>query len=114
MIKHARTAIIAILIASSFLAGGAWAAAGEKLPDPATAGFAERLYRVDCGHSLANDESVWTPRRKRWEEHRVLVDLLADQAGKRMGALGYGCSPICLERPQRLVNAPQVDRLPSG
>lgn len=21
----------------------------------------DRLYRVDCGHSLANDESVWTP-----------------------------------------------------
>ena len=61
MIKRARAAIISILTASSFLAGGAWAAAGEKLPDPATAGFAEKLYRVDCGHSLANDESVWTP-----------------------------------------------------
>src|ERR1700712_4947857 len=24
-------------------------------------GFADRLYRLDCGHSLANDESVWTP-----------------------------------------------------
>jgi N-acyl homoserine lactone hydrolase len=22
---------------------------------------ADRLYRIDCGHSLANDESVWTP-----------------------------------------------------
>ncbi len=32
-----------------------------RLPDPAAAGFADRLYRLDGGHSLANDESVWTP-----------------------------------------------------
>jgi N-acyl homoserine lactone hydrolase len=32
-----------------------------KLPDPVSAGVAEKLYRLDCGHSLANDESVWTP-----------------------------------------------------
>jgi N-acyl homoserine lactone hydrolase len=62
MIKKTRTAIISILFASSFSIGGAWAAtADSKLPDPATAGFAEKLYRLDCGHSLANDESVWTP-----------------------------------------------------
>ena len=24
-------------------------------------GFVDRLYRLDCGHSFANDESVWTP-----------------------------------------------------
>jgi N-acyl homoserine lactone hydrolase len=35
--------------------------AGLQLPDPIKAGVAERLYRLDCGHSLANDESVWTP-----------------------------------------------------
>jgi N-acyl homoserine lactone hydrolase len=37
------------------------ATAGSKLPDPHSSGIAERLYRLDCGHSLANDESVWTP-----------------------------------------------------
>jgi N-acyl homoserine lactone hydrolase len=37
------------------------AAAGSKLPNPARAGFAARLYRLDGGHSRANDESVWTP-----------------------------------------------------
>ena len=31
------------------------------LPDPASAAVAEKLFRLDCGHSLANDESVWTP-----------------------------------------------------
>jgi glyoxylase-like metal-dependent hydrolase (beta-lactamase superfamily II) len=42
--------------------GGTRTATGESgLPAPATAGFAEKLYRLDCGHSLANDESVWTP-----------------------------------------------------
>ncbi|MGO9932239.1 MAG: N-acyl homoserine lactonase family protein [Steroidobacteraceae bacterium] len=33
----------------------------SNLPDPINAGVAEKLYRLDCGHSLANDESVWTP-----------------------------------------------------
>jgi N-acyl homoserine lactone hydrolase len=35
--------------------------ADQKLPNFVNAGVAERLYRLDCGHSLANDESVWTP-----------------------------------------------------
>jgi N-acyl homoserine lactone hydrolase len=35
--------------------------ARSKLPDPINAGAAEKLYRLDCGHSLANNESVWTP-----------------------------------------------------
>jgi N-acyl homoserine lactone hydrolase len=35
--------------------------ASSKLPDPIKAGVADKLYRLDCGHSLANDESVWTP-----------------------------------------------------
>ena len=43
------------------IAGGTGASAGAKLPDPVNAGFAEKLYRLDCGDSLANDESVWTP-----------------------------------------------------
>jgi N-acyl homoserine lactone hydrolase len=62
MFRHTRTAIIAILVASLLSIGGTrTATADSRLPDPATAGFAEKLYRVDCGHSLANDESVWTP-----------------------------------------------------
>jgi N-acyl homoserine lactone hydrolase len=40
---------------------GCDANAASKLPDPVKAGVAEKLYRLDCGHSLANDESVWTP-----------------------------------------------------
>jgi N-acyl homoserine lactone hydrolase len=59
MPKHARTTIISILVASSLSIGGALTAAGaSKLPGPTKAGFAEKLYRLDCGHSLANDESV--------------------------------------------------------
>ena len=62
MLKHARTTIISILFASSLSIGGTLTAAGaSNLPDPMKAGFAEKLYRLDCGHSLANDESVWTP-----------------------------------------------------
>jgi N-acyl homoserine lactone hydrolase len=37
------------------------AAVHARLPDPTAAGFADKLYRLDGGHSLANDESVWTP-----------------------------------------------------
>jgi N-acyl homoserine lactone hydrolase len=43
------------------LEGTGDARASSKLPDPGQAGFADKLYRLDCGHSLANDESVWTP-----------------------------------------------------
>ncbi|SEM57673.1 Glyoxylase, beta-lactamase superfamily II [Luteibacter sp. UNCMF331Sha3.1] len=43
------------------LAGASVVRAATPLPDPAKAGFADRLYRLDCGDSLANDESVWTP-----------------------------------------------------
>src|ERR1700751_3558230 len=62
MLKHTRTTILSILVASSLSIGGTRPATAEsKLPGPATAGFADKLYRLDCGHSLANDESVWTP-----------------------------------------------------
>ncbi len=37
------------------------ATAESRLPDAAAACFADKLYRLDGGHSLANDESVWTP-----------------------------------------------------
>ena len=43
------------------LGGTRDANASAKLPDPINAGVAQKLYRLDCGHSLANDESVWTP-----------------------------------------------------
>ena len=33
----------------------------SRRPDATGAGFADKLYRLDGGHSLANDESVWTP-----------------------------------------------------
>lgn len=62
MRKRTGTMILSVLVASLLLmAGTLTATAASALPDPAEAGFAEKLYRVDCGHSLANDESVWTP-----------------------------------------------------
>jgi glyoxylase-like metal-dependent hydrolase (beta-lactamase superfamily II) len=33
----------------------------SDLPDPVKADVADKLFRLDCGRSLANDESVWTP-----------------------------------------------------
>ena len=62
MFKHTRTAILLFLAAASLLLGGTLTAtADSRLPDATTAGFADKLYRLDCGHSLANDKSVWTP-----------------------------------------------------
>ena len=37
------------------------ATADLRLPDATGTGFADKLYRLDGGHSLANDELVWTP-----------------------------------------------------
>jgi N-acyl homoserine lactone hydrolase len=62
MLKLARIAASLSIFAFILIVQGTKDAnASSKLPDPINAGLAERLYRVDCGHSLANDESVWTP-----------------------------------------------------
>jgi N-acyl homoserine lactone hydrolase len=62
MSKPTRTAILSFLAAAVLLLQGTLTAtADSKLPDATKAGFADKLYRLDCGHSLANDESVWTP-----------------------------------------------------
>jgi N-acyl homoserine lactone hydrolase len=51
----------AMLALTFFFEGTSNANASSKLPDPHRAGAADKLYRLDCGHSLANDKSVWTP-----------------------------------------------------
>jgi N-acyl homoserine lactone hydrolase len=62
MLRQAKVAVslavVAVLMLMMWVPG---ARAASKLPDPLTAGVADRLYRLDCGHSVANDESVWTP-----------------------------------------------------
>ena len=61
MFTQARLAVFLLVTLMLTVEGTRDASAGSKLPDPVKAGFAARLYRLDCGHSLANDESVWTP-----------------------------------------------------
>src|ERR1700719_3866046 len=57
-----RVAVSVVMLTLMLMTAGTRAAgAASKLPDPSNAGVAEKLYRLDCGHSLANDESVWTP-----------------------------------------------------
>ena len=59
---HVKAAIVSLLIIALLDLGCILiAAADTELPNAARAGFADRLYRLDCGRSLANDESVWTP-----------------------------------------------------
>jgi N-acyl homoserine lactone hydrolase len=62
MLNRTRVATAFGMLALIIMMEGARdASADSKLPDPINAAVAERLYRLDCGHSLANDESVWTP-----------------------------------------------------
>jgi N-acyl homoserine lactone hydrolase len=62
MLREARLAASVFMLAAMLMLEGTRDAnAASKLPDPSKAGVAEKLYRLDCGHSLANDESVWTP-----------------------------------------------------
>jgi N-acyl homoserine lactone hydrolase len=62
MSRQTRVAASLGMLALLLLMQGARdASARSLLPDPVKAGVAEKLYRLDCGHSLANDESVWTP-----------------------------------------------------
>jgi N-acyl homoserine lactone hydrolase len=61
MSKQKMAAAAVIIPLMLMLQGAQDADARSTLPDPVYAGVAERLYRLDCGHSLANDESVWTP-----------------------------------------------------
>jgi N-acyl homoserine lactone hydrolase len=62
MLRHRRVAVSFVMLALMLMLQGTRdASARSKLPDPVNAGVAQRLYRLDCGHSLANDESVWTP-----------------------------------------------------
>jgi N-acyl homoserine lactone hydrolase len=48
------------LLLLSLLAGTA-IVSSQELPNASSAGFVEKLYRLDCGRSVANDESIWTP-----------------------------------------------------
>jgi N-acyl homoserine lactone hydrolase len=62
MVRQAKiTAMLAMVTGLLLMMCVTGANAASPLPDPSKAGMAERLYRLDCGHSLANDESVWTP-----------------------------------------------------
>jgi glyoxylase-like metal-dependent hydrolase (beta-lactamase superfamily II) len=62
MLRRSKGAVSLVLAAFSLMmVGTPDANAGSELPDPIKAGVAEKLFRLDCGRSLANDESVWTP-----------------------------------------------------
>ncbi len=62
MLRNPSVAISLVALALILtMQGASDAMASSKLPDPMGTAVADRLYRLDCGHSLANDESVWTP-----------------------------------------------------
>jgi glyoxylase-like metal-dependent hydrolase (beta-lactamase superfamily II) len=59
MLRETQIAVAFALLVFVITLGGTREA--NALPDPIKSGVAEKLYRLDCGHSRANDESVWTP-----------------------------------------------------
>jgi N-acyl homoserine lactone hydrolase len=62
MLKERRVGMSFVLVVLALMMAGAPDANAEsKLPDPVKAGVAEKLFRLDCGRSVANDQSVWTP-----------------------------------------------------
>jgi glyoxylase-like metal-dependent hydrolase (beta-lactamase superfamily II) len=62
MLRRAKAAVSFLLVAFLVIVEGTPDAnASSKLPDRIKAGVAEKLFRLDCGRSVANDESVWTP-----------------------------------------------------
>jgi N-acyl homoserine lactone hydrolase len=62
MLRQAKVAATFVLVAFLLMMEATPdASAGSTLPDAIKAGVAEKLFRLDCGRSLANDESVWTP-----------------------------------------------------
>jgi N-acyl homoserine lactone hydrolase len=62
MPRRAKVVATFVLVAFSLMVEATPdASAGSTLPDAIKAGVAEKLFRLDCGRSLANDESVWTP-----------------------------------------------------
>jgi hypothetical protein len=61
MLGPTKVAVSFALVAFSLMTEGTTTNGESKLPDPINVGVAEKLFRLDCGRSLANDESVWTP-----------------------------------------------------
>jgi len=61
MLEPTKIIVSFVVVVFLLMMEGMPANAESKLPDPINAGVAEKLFRLDCGHSLANDESVWTP-----------------------------------------------------
>jgi N-acyl homoserine lactone hydrolase len=61
MPRPTKVAVSFALVAFSLMMEGTTTNAESTLPDPFNVGVVEKLFRLDCGRSLANDESVWTP-----------------------------------------------------
>lgn len=61
MRHHTAVALRLVLAACLLTTAVSAANPSNHLPDPLGGGTADQLYRLDCGRSVANDESVWTP-----------------------------------------------------
>src|SRR6202050_592379 len=84
------------------------AAAGSKLPDPARGGSADKLDRLDGGHSLANDESVWTPGENAGKSIEFSSTCWLIQRGKEWLLWDTGVPESALKDPKGWSTLPKL------
>ncbi len=67
----------------------------------------DRLYRVDCGHSLANDESVWTPGENKGKSIEFSSTCYLIQHRSGLFDVGHWRARVDDRRSERLVHSSQ-------
>src|SRR5258705_7986463 len=86
------------LLLLSLLAGTTIASSGE-LPNASSAGFAEKLFRLDCGRSIANDETIWTPRENKGHSIEFSFTCWLIKRGNQWLLLDTGVSEATANNP---------------
>ena len=101
------------LLLLSLLAGTAIVSSRE-LPNPSSAGFAEKLYRLDCGRSIANDELIWTPGENQGHSIEFSSTCWLVKRGNQCLLWDTGVPEATANDPNGWSNSAQADPLSPG
>ena len=105
MLTRTKVAASFVLVAFSLMMEGPPdAKADSNLPDPIKADVAEKLFRLDCGRSLANDESVWTPGENVGRSIEFSSTCWLIKHGSEWLLWDTGVPESAAQRPPRLVH----------
>jgi N-acyl homoserine lactone hydrolase len=109
MLRQITVAAPWVMFAVMLVIGGTKdASAASKLPDPINAGVADKLYRLDCGRSLANDESVWTPGENVGRDIEFSSTCWLIKHGKEWLIWDTGVPETALNNPQGWSTLPKL------